>query len=326
MRATVEGVLGQSASHPGPVDIGVAVGTGVPLGAASLTQSFLFRLLKLMSNMWNAMTTTVPESEESTDDRLVGSDRVLAVLVELAKFPEGASLDEMARAVASPKPTVHRALASLCKAGLASKDGRGRYLLGDEFLRMAFANQEQRPDHLRVQPILDRLASRYGETAHYAVLDGFDIVYRAKVDPAVGAMRLTSTVGGRNPAHATGVGKMLLALKLPDLAAVEEWVGEHELSTPTARTAGTAAELHEQLELVRRNGYSVDDEENEPGVNCLALPLYLTSPTEPSGAISISALAYRTPVQRLIDDLPVIRSIVDGRFDDDVAAQPGGQG
>ena len=263
------------------------------------------------------MSTTPPVSDQSTDDKLVGSDRVLAVLVELAKFPEGVSLDELARTVNSPKPTVHRALASLCKAGLGAKDGRGRYLLGDEFLRMAFANHERRPDHQRVQPVLDRLSARYGETAHYAVLDGHDVVYRAKVDPAIGAMRLTSTVGGRNPAHATGVGKMLLALQLPDLAAVKGWVGNRELERPTSRTAGNALALHEQLQLIRKQGYSIDDQENEPGVNCLALPIYLTSPSEPSGAVSISALSYRTPLKDLVDELPVIRSIVEGKLDED---------
>jgi DNA-binding IclR family transcriptional regulator len=254
----------------------------------------------------------------SADDRLVGADRVLAILVKLASYPDGVSLDEVARTVSSPKPTVHRALASLHRAGLAGKDGRGRYILGDEFLRMAFTNHELRPDHLRVKPILDRLAERFGETAHYAVLDGPDIVYRAKVDPAVGAMRLTSTIGGRNPAHATGVGKMLLSHKLPDLAAVVDWVRDRVLFKPTARTAGTARELHEQLEIVRERGYSVDDEENEPGVNCLALPIYLTSPTEPSGAVSISALAYRMPLQKIVDDLPAIRLIVEGKLEEEL--------
>lgn len=249
---------------------------------------------------------------EPTDDRLVGSDRVLAVLIALAKFPDGAGLEEIANVVSSPKPTVHRALASLCRAELAGRDGRGRYVLGDEFLRMAFANHELRPDHLRVQPILDRLTERYGETAHYAVLDGHDVVYRAKVDPAVGAMRLTSTVGGRNPAHATGVGKMLLALKLPDLEAVKQWVGDRQLARPTAHTAGTPEALHEQLEVIRARGYAVDDQENEPGVHCVALPIFLTSPKEPSGAVSISALAYRTPLQHLVDELPTIRAIVNG--------------
>jgi len=247
-------------------------------------------------------------------DRLVGSDRVLAVLVELAKFPDGASLDAMARAVRSPKPTVHRALASLRKAGLAAKDGRGRYVLGDEFLRMAFVNQELRPDHVRVQPILARLAAHFGETAHYAVLDGPDIVFRAKVDPAIGAIRLTSTVGGRNPAHATAVGKVLLSMVLPDLNSVKEWAGGRTL---VARTAVSPEQLHEQLELIRVCGYGTDDEENEPGVNCLALPIFLSSPTEPSGAVSVSALSYRTTMLDLIRELSFIRRTVAGAIDEE---------
>jgi len=253
-----------------------------------------------------------PSVDAKTDDKLVGADRVLAVLIELGKHAEGISLDEMAKAVNSAKPTVHRALASLRRAGLAGQDGRGRYLLGDEFLRMAFAYQEAKPDHLRVQPILSELAERFGETAHYAVLDGTSIVYRAKVDPSVGAMRLTSTVGGRNPAHATAVGKLLLSYELPDLAAVRAWIGDRMLERPTEHTASTAEMLHRDLTLIRERGYSLDNQENEPGVNCLAVPVFLSSPSTPTGAISISALAYRTPLENLIDDLPAIRLIVTG--------------
>src|SRR3954471_5366961 len=110
---------------------------------------------------------TIPEQ-----DRLVGADRVLAILAELARHADGIALDEMARAVASNKATVHRALAALRRAGFAAQDGRGRYVLGDEYLRLAFAHHERRPDHVRVRPVLAALSERYGETAHYAVLDG----------------------------------------------------------------------------------------------------------------------------------------------------------
>lgn len=244
------------------------------------------------------------------EDRLVGSDRVLAVLKELAARPEGIGLDELARAVASPKPTVHRALRSLRRAGLAVQDVRGHYVLGDEFLRLAFAHHEARPDHVRVQPILQTLATRFGETAHYAVLDGRSVVYRSKVDPPDGAVRLTSMVGGRNPAHATGVGKMLLAFKLRTRADVQKWVGDQELERRTPHTKITVDSLHEDLEATRARGYSVDDEENELGIHCVAVPVFLTSPSEPSGAISISALAYRTPLRDLISALPEIKQAV----------------
>jgi len=244
------------------------------------------------------------------EGRVVGSDRVLAVLAELAKHPQGIGLEDMARAVDSAKPTVHRALASLRRAGFAAQDGYGRYVLGDEFLRLAFAHHEARPDHLRVQPILQRLCDRYGETVHYAALDGRDVVYRSKLDPASGAVRLTSVVGGRNPAHCTAVGKLLLAHTLHTEQQVIDWVGGRDLIRPTDHSIGTAEQLHAELVRTRVRGYGIDDQENEPGVNCLAVPFYFTSPTAPSGAISISGLAYRTPLKKLIDDLPAIQAIV----------------
>ncbi|MEV4374351.1 IclR family transcriptional regulator [Nonomuraea sp. NPDC049637] len=247
------------------------------------------------------------------DAKLVGADRVLAVLAELARHPDGIGLEEMARAVSSPKPTAHRALAALRRAGLAVQNGHGRYVLGDEFLRMAFAHHEARPDHVRVTPMLKALCDRYGETVHYAVLEGTSVVYRSKLDPPSGAVRLTSVVGGRNPAHCTAVGKMLLAQTLTDEAAVRTWVGDRRLERPTERSIGTAEELHAELVRVREQGYAADDQENEPGVNCVAVPAYLTSPTVPSGAVSISGLAYRTPLSVLVEDVPAIRAVVAGR-------------
>ncbi|UQU62756.1 IclR family transcriptional regulator [Couchioplanes caeruleus] len=243
-------------------------------------------------------------------DKLVGSDRVLAVLAELAKHPRGIGLEDMARAMASAKPTVHRALASLRRAGFAVQDGHGRYVLGDEFLRLAFAHHEARPDHVRVQPVLQRLCERYGETIHYAGLDGRDVVYRSKLDPTSGAVRLTSMVGGRNPAHCTAVGKLLLSYTLRTEQQVRDWAGDGELPKRTEHSIGTAEELHAELVRTRERGYGVDDQENEPGVICLAVPMFLTSPAAPSGAISISALAYRTPLKKLIEDLPAIRAVV----------------
>ncbi|MER7540661.1 IclR family transcriptional regulator [Streptomyces sp. NPDC097704] len=240
----------------------------------------------------------------------MGSDRVLAVLKELARYPDGVGLDELTRVIGSPKPTVHRALGALRRAGLADQDTRGQYVLGDEFLRMAFAHHEARPEHVRVLPVLEALAERFGETVHYAVLDGREVVYRAKVDPPTGAVRLTSIVGGRNPAHATGVGKLLLAHRLTTREAVEEWTGDTTLERRTPQTRCTAAELHRDLEATRERGYSLDDQENEPGVNCLALPVYATSPTIPSGAVSVSALTYRTPLHTLVDAAAEMRALL----------------
>ena len=69
-------------------------------------------------------------------------------------------------------------------------------------------------------------------------------------------------------------------------------------------------DLHRDLARTREQGYATDDQENETGVNCLALPVFLTSPSAPSGALSISALAYRTPLPALVEALGVVRGLL----------------
>lgn len=262
------------------------------------------------------MPERTPNSKETEPahppaNRLVGSDRVLAVLSELARQPSGVSLDELARTVGSPKPTVHRALAALRRAGFAFQDARGHYVLGDEFLRLAFTNHESRPEHVRVLPVLEQLAGLFHETVHYAVLDGRSVVYRSKVDPAVGAIKLTSVVGGRNPAHCTAVGKLLLSYELPDDAAVHDWVADGApLQRRTERTKVDAESLAAELRSIRDQQHATESQENELGISCLAVPVFVTSTSTPSGAISISSLDYRTPLSRLVDSLPVIQTIV----------------
>jgi DNA-binding IclR family transcriptional regulator len=54
----------------------------------------------------------------------------------------------------------------------------------------------------------------------------------------------------------------------------------------------------------------VDDQENEVGINCVAVPARL-DPNGPAGAVSVSALAFRLPLDRLVAEVPRIRATVD---------------
>lgn len=254
--------------------------------------------------------STAPDRPDATVEKLVGADRVIAVLTELAGHPLGVTLDELAGALHSPKPTVHRALATLRRAGLADMSGRGVYVLGDEYLRLAFRNLDGRPETGRIQPLLEHLADQFGETAHYAVLSGTDVVYRAKMDPPRGAIRLTSVIGGRNPAYRTGVGKALLAHHLLDVAAIDGELGPFPLEQKTPHTLTTAADLHRDFEETRRRGYGLDDQENELGVNCVAIPVFLDGGKTPSGAVSISAVGFRCPLDRLQEAVPSLRESI----------------
>jgi DNA-binding IclR family transcriptional regulator len=158
--------------------------------------------------------------------------------------------------------------------------------------------------------VLEELATTFGETAHYAILAGRDIVYRAKMDPPQGAVRLTSVVGGRNPAYRTAVGRALLASRLLTRPDLEEALGPFPLDARTPRTLTTAAALLQELEETRTRGFGVDDQESDVGVNCVAFAVHLDGATVPTGAISVSAVTFRCPLEQLIERVPEIRSII----------------
>lgn len=244
------------------------------------------------------------------DEKLVGADRVLALLIELAQHPDGATLDDLAAAMGGSKSTIHRALGSLVRSGLADQSGRGRYVLGDEFVRLAFRYHAGRPVSARIEPVLHELSEHFGETTHFGVLDGRDVVYRAKRDPSVGAVRLTSTVGGRNPAAATAIGKVLLSQLLLTRADVDGWLDGEALDARTENTITDVDAFTDELRLTRDRGYGVDDQENELGVNCIALPVYLDGGAVASGAISVSGLAFRRPLAELVSARGEIAAIL----------------
>lgn len=246
---------------------------------------------------------------------LTGADRVLAVLRSLGGHPRGVGVEELARELELPKSSTHRALATLCRAGFAEHDDGGDYRLGLELVRIAFAYHHELDRRRVVEPVLEALAVHFRETAHYAELDGDEIVYLAKVTPGGGGVQMTSKVGGRNPAHCTGLGKALLAYALPDLAAVEAYVDAHgPLAALTERTLVDARALDSELAVTRDRGYALDAEENERGINCLAFAVFLDDPVRPAGALSIAGLAHRTSLADLVAAAADARALIETRL------------
>jgi IclR family transcriptional regulator, acetate operon repressor len=240
-----------------------------------------------------------------------GADRVLAVFRYLATAPDGAHLKEITTALESPKTSVHRALAALRRAGLIAQDSDGRYHYSHDLFRLVFSCYDAIDEVARVRPALNALAQRFGEATHYAVLDVPDVVYLAKIQSPGAGLQMSSTIGGRNPAHCTGLGKVLLAYALPDRDSVRRFVKENgPLGRRTERTLVGSDELAAELSITRSRGYALDREESELAINCVAFPLFLGPATEPSGAISVTALARRMPVAALEAAVPEIRSII----------------
>src|SRR5262249_46378419 len=110
-----------------------------------------------------------------------GAARVLTVFRFLPSVPDGATLDEITARPGAPKTSVHRALAALRKAGLASQNGDGRYRYSHDLFRLVFSCYDAIDEVARIRPVLSVLAQRFGEATHYAILDGPDVVYLAKI-------------------------------------------------------------------------------------------------------------------------------------------------
>lgn len=220
-------------------------------------------------------------------------DRALRLLQELAEHGSGVTLSELASTTGLPKSSLHRTLGALQERGFATQRDDARYLLGAELLRIAFEFHGRLDLRVLLRPTLERVRATLNETVHVGILDGPDVVYVDKLE-STRPLSLTSKIGGRNPAHATAVGKALLAWAYPTQASITEWVRrDGPLVRRTSRTIVDASHLAKELARVRADGFSKDLEESEPGVRCLATPVFF------GGAVPIAAISVSAPKDRL---------------------------
>jgi DNA-binding IclR family transcriptional regulator len=223
------------------------------------------------------------------------ADRTLDVLEALAAAPEKPTLGELARNLGIPKSSLHGVLRTLQARGWVRVDETGtRFGLGLRALRVGAAVVETDDAVSLLSPVLDDLAGKFGETVHLGRLDGAEIVYLAKRE-SVHPLRLFSAIGRRLPAHATALGKALLAQR-PDKELATTLptpllrLTSHTLTDPTALMADLAA--------IRSAGYAVDREENSEGIICVAVAV-----PQRAGAVPVDAISVSVPMSRHSSEL-----------------------
>lgn len=196
--------------------------------------------------------------------------RTLEILELLSAAPERQSIASMSRALAIPKSSLHGLLRTMVGRGWLETDETGTlYSLGLRALLTGAAYVETDDIVGLAQGPLDALTERTGETVHLGRLDGSDVVYLAKRESRH-ALRLFSAVGRRLPAHATALGKALLAQLGDDEVDARL---PRPLAGLTPQTITDPAVLHRELAAVRAAGYAMDDGENAPGIRCLSVAL-----------------------------------------------------
>lgn len=217
--------------------------------------------------------------------------RALQVLELLGQRDAPATLAELARELSIPKSTLLGILRTLASAGWVEQQAEG-FGLGIRSLLVGSAFVTSDPVVTLVEPVLDQLVAELGETAHLGRLDGGDVVYLAKHE-SPHPLRMFSAVGRRLPAHATALGKVLLAGLAED--DVSARTGRH-LARLTPATITDPAALAAELATIRQRGWARDEQENTEGIVCLAIEV-------PVQAVSRDALSVSIPVSRLTGQL-----------------------
>jgi len=195
--------------------------------------------------------------------------KAVGVLVAVAESHGPISLTEVAAKAGIPIATASRLLATLTETSLLKRNGKG-YSLGVRAFEIG-KSAEKVLDLIEIsRPHLRFLADETGENANLAVLDGTDAVYLA-CEECSKMVRAFIVQGARVPAHATGVGKVLLS-GLED-AEIEEAYRGATLVRFTSRTVTGVEELLGEVRKARENGYAPDEGEREEGVLCFAAPI-----------------------------------------------------
>ncbi|MGH9245601.1 MAG: IclR family transcriptional regulator [Acidimicrobiales bacterium] len=223
-------------------------------------------------------------------------ERALAVLCSFEHASGDLGISDIAHATGLAVSTAHRLTRALCAAGLLAQDERtDRYQLGPVLVvlgRLA----EQRLGLAVVLPDLEQLASDTGESVNLGVLSGSDVLVMVDI-PSDKPLRFDQAPGTRVPAHTSAMGKCMLAHS-GDINAAVSALPELEKLTP--RTITNRRRLRAELETVRERGWALNDEERNPGVRAVAVPVL-------HGDRAIAAIAVQGPITRLPDSaLPTL--------------------
>ena len=214
-------------------------------------------------------------------------DRALLLLEVLAQAGGRLPISELAQRSGLPLGTVHRLMASLGARGYVRQDRDRRYALGTALLPLGTAATRLLSSW--AVPFLAQLAEQCGETSNLAVLEDDHVVYVAQA-PGRHRMRMFTEVGRRVLPHSTAVGKVLLAWQDDD--SVHRVLTRLGLPGRTMSTITTPDAFRVELAAVRERGWAVDDEEEEPGVRCLAVPVG-------PGPRAVLAVSVSAPASRL---------------------------
>ena len=197
-------------------------------------------------------------------------DRAHAVLTALIDEPYRWKLSDLAKRLDISKSTLYSLLQTMERLQWVNRDRNDTYAIGGALGRFggAFFRQYSLVESFRkiAEPVMRRLQ----ESVQLAVLEGSDVLYLAKVE-APGPVQMVAGPGVRFPAHATGLGKSLLAGM--DEERLRSLFPDESLPKITVHTIGSRESFIQELRRVVENRYATDIQEGIMGFCCVSAPI-----------------------------------------------------
>ena len=230
-------------------------------------------------------------------------ERGLAILGCFTPKRPVLGIADIADELGMSRSTTHRYVITLVALGYLEQGASRKYRLGLRVtdLGMSALNSTGLREH--AHPYLEELRQRTSYTTSLAVLDGTEILYIDRVQSYRRGQNTTSLdlhAGSRLPAHATALGKLLLA-ELPD-PQQRQLVAEMKLTKHAPNTITSKKALREELEDIHTAGFAVNDQELTPELYAIAAPIH-NDTRETVAAVNLTANTNIITLEELVDAL-----------------------
>ncbi|QXO15517.1 MULTISPECIES: DNA-binding transcriptional regulator KdgR [Vibrio] len=210
--------------------------------------------------------------EKSTQPEAVSSVlKVFSILQALGEQKE-IGVSELSQRLMMSKATTYRFLQTMKSMGFVAQEGEAdKYKLTLKLFELGAKSLE----YVDLIDLADKemryISEKTNEALHLGSLDENAIIYIHKIDSGYN-LRMQSRIGRRNPLYSTAIGKVLLAER--DEQFVRDTLQDVEFIKHTERTLENVEQLLEELARVRTQHFAEDNEEQEPGLRCIAAPVY----------------------------------------------------
>lgn len=227
-------------------------------------------------------------------------DRAFSIIDIVSKSGQnGLALTSISDKVKLPLSTTYRIIQNLISWGYVKEDEDGNYSLGFELIILGNAAE----NNIAIKNIAHKYISELGditkETIYLSILDDVknEIVYIDKIE-SKGNIKLAAGIGSRNPIHTTASGKALISQFTDE--KIRTIFKDCKMARHTKTTICDIGTFINEIHDVQARGYAIDNAENEPGVRCVAAPIF-DYKSKIAGSVSLSGVLSNITIESIHD-------------------------